>query len=75
MFKFRIGEAVHDPMSGFVGIIVERRDFISGCNRYRVQPRVDDFGNLPAGFYLDEPEMERLDVPGVTPESPADPPG
>ena len=66
MFKFKQGETVTDKVTGFAGIIVARVDYISGCNRYLVQPRVGTDGKLPDSVYIDEPALDRLDVARVT---------
>lgn len=39
-FKFNIGDQVHDVVTGSVGIITGRHQWITGCNTYSI--------NLPA---------------------------
>ena len=46
MFKFKSGDIVRDKVTGFEGIIIARTDYIFGCNRYYVQPKVGPDGKL-----------------------------
>jgi hypothetical protein len=75
MFKFKPGETVRDLVTGFEGIIVSRTDYISGCNRYGVQPKVGSDGKLPEQIAFDEPMLERQQVARITLERPEEPPG
>ncbi len=76
MFKFKQGETVQDKVTGFTGIVTTRCDYISGCNRYYVQPKVGDDGKNIDGIYVDEPALERLDVLRVVLDRPeSEPPG
>jgi len=61
MFKFKQGEHVRDLVTGFSGVIVSRTDYISGCNRYYVQPQVGEDNKMIDGVFLDEPALERLE--------------
>jgi hypothetical protein len=76
MFKFKQGETLRDKVTGFTGIVVGRTDYISGCNRYSLQPKVGDDGKLPDMIIIDEPALERLDVLRVVLDRPGEqPPG
>lgn len=76
MFKFRQGDVVRDKVTGFVGVIVSRTDYISGCNRYFVQPRVGEDNKMIEGCYIDEPALEQLPEARVTLDRPeSQPPG
>ena len=76
MFKYKRGDTVRDKVTGFTGVITTRLDYISGCNRYVVQPKVGDDGKMPEYCYIDEPALEQLDVIRVTLDRPeSQPPG
>ncbi len=38
-FKHQLGLEAKDKISGFVGIITARVDYLTGCNRYCLNPR------------------------------------
>lgn len=76
MFKFKQGMTVRDKVTGFTGVITCRCDYITGCNRYYLQPKVGDDGKLIDGTYVDEPALEQLDVLRVELDRPeVQPPG
>ena len=76
MFKFKQGETLRDKVTGFTGIVVARVDYISGCNRYYIQPKVGDDGKMPDSIVIDEPALERMDVLRVVLDRPEiQPPG
>lgn len=76
MFKFKQGEHLRDIVTGFSGVVVCRCDYISGCNRYLIQPTVGEDGKMVDGVYIDEPALERLQKPMVVLERPETaPPG
>jgi len=76
MFKFKQGETLRDIVTGFTGVVVSRTDYISGCNNYRLQPRVGEDGKLAEAVYVDEPALERMDVLRIELDRPArQPPG
>lgn len=76
MFKFKRGDTVRDKVTGFTGIVVARYDYISGCNRYCVQPKVGADGKMPDSTNIDEPALEQLDVLRITLDRPEhQPPG
>ena len=76
MFKFKQGETLRDKVTGFQGIVVSRTDYISGCNRYQLQPKVDADGKMPDIVTIDEPALERTDVLRIVLDHPErQPPG
>lgn len=38
LFKFSLGDKVKDNITGFIGIIVGRTEWLNGCIRYSLQP-------------------------------------
>ena len=53
-----LGDEVIDTVSGFKGVVTSKTEFLNGCFRYGVQPRVDKEGKLPEAFNFDEPQLE-----------------
>ena len=56
--KIDLGDEVKDTVIGFRGIAVARYDFINGCTRVGVQPKVGKDGKLPDAATFDEPQLE-----------------
>jgi hypothetical protein len=57
-FKYPIGAEVRNKITGFEGIITSRVQYITGCDQYGLQPRVDEKGNHREGIYADEGQLE-----------------
>ena len=57
MWMFELGTKVTDEITGFMGIITARVEYINGCRQYGVVPRVDKDGKSQDVEYFDE---ERL---------------
>jgi hypothetical protein len=57
-FLFHRGDQVIDKLTQFSGVIVERSDSLTGCNRYCVQPPVDKEGKWREGYWIDEHCLE-----------------
>ena len=56
--KIELGQKVRDTISDFMGIAVARTQWISGCDRITVQPKLDKDGKLPEAMNFDEPMLE-----------------
>jgi hypothetical protein len=56
----KLGDEVKCKVTGFKGIAVARYHFLSGCNRYAVQPKVKRDGTLPEEKVFDEPVLEAV---------------
>jgi hypothetical protein len=52
-----LGAEVKDKVSGFVGIAVAKHNYINGCTRITVQPKVDKQGKLPDSQTFDELQL------------------
>lgn len=57
--KINLGDLVVDNVSGFEGIAVCKHDYLNGCTRFSVQPRVDKEGKLPDIQTFDEPSLAK----------------
>lgn len=57
-FKFELGQIVKDKVTGFIGVVVCRSQYLTGCNRYAIQARiVTPEGKIPEWVYFDEDLM------------------
>jgi len=64
----KLGQKARDKISGFEGIAVARCEWISGCTRVTLQPRVDKDGKLQEMQTFDEPGLEIIeDTPAINP--------
>ncbi len=55
--KIELGDEVKDTITGFKGTAVARTEWITGCNRINVQPKIDKDGKLPDTCSFDEPML------------------
>lgn len=58
MKDIKLGSYVRDTISLFTGTVVCRAEWLNGCVRYSVQPRVDKDGKLPDPNWIDEQSCE-----------------
>jgi len=66
-FKHELGKTGKDKITGFKGILTSRCEFLTGCNRYCVQPTELKDGKPIDGIYFDEAQIEILGE-GIKPE-------
>jgi len=57
MSKSYIGFKVKDKVSGFKGIVVSEHNYIEGCTRCTVQPKIKKDGTLPNSATFDFPQL------------------
>lgn len=62
--KIHLGMEVRDRITGFTGIAYSRTEFIRGCCRIEVVPKVKEEGKVPDTYVVDEPDLEIVG-PGV----------
>ena len=56
-----LGDKVKDVVSGFVGRITGRAEYITGCVQFLVMPdRVDKEGKFLEGHWFDKDRLERV---------------
>jgi len=60
-FKFDLGDKVRDSITGFVGIVVLRSQWLNNCNTYGVQPTELKDGAPQDRQHFDEPQLELLE--------------
>lgn len=63
MFKIELNSTVKSSVTGLKGIAVSRSEHMNGCNRYLVQPKVNDKGDVPDAWWIDEMELKVLKKP------------
>jgi hypothetical protein len=52
-----LGDEVKDNVTGFKGIVVAKTNYIHGCTRVQVQPKVGKDGKVPDACTFDEPAL------------------
>lgn len=52
-----LGKKVKDVITDFEGIATSKHIYLTGCNQYGVQPKVDDKGVIPDVRYFDESRL------------------
>lgn len=77
MFKFKNGDTLKCKVTGFSGVVTARCDYLTGCNRYMLQPHINEKepAKLPEAVWFDEPQLEQEQVQRVTLARETDPPG
>lgn len=58
MFTHELGKVGKDKITGFVGILTSRCEFLTGCSRYCIQPTELRDGKPIDGIYFDEGQIE-----------------
>jgi hypothetical protein len=67
MFTHELGKKGKDKITGFAGILTSRCEFITGCNRYCIQPTELKDGKPIDGIYFDEAQIEIVSE-GISPK-------
>lgn len=58
MFTHELGKKAKDKITGFQGILTARCEFLTGCNRYAIQPTELKDGKPIDAIYFDEAQIE-----------------
>ncbi len=58
MFTLELGRRAKDKITGFEGILTSRCEFLTGCNRYCIQPTELREGKPVDSLYFDEAQIE-----------------
>ena len=66
MYTIKMGANVQDKITGFEGIVTGACSYISGCDQYLVQPKVDEKGSPRDGKWFDDQRLTVLDGDPVT---------
>ncbi len=62
MDEFKLGKEYKDVISGFVGIAVAKTEWINGCTRVTLSPKLDKDGKFQDSVCID---IEQLEPTGV----------
>ena len=68
MKTVKLGQTVKDTITGLIGTAVARTEWMHGCVRITIQPKVDKDGKVPGNHTCDEPQVEVVDT--ARPEEP-----
>ncbi len=69
--KVQLGDRVQDCVTGFKGVVVSQHNYLHGCTRFSVQPKINKGGEYPDVATFDEPQLKLLKkavVKGLYPE-------
>ncbi|HZL20544.1 MAG TPA: hypothetical protein VFG23_22625 [Polyangia bacterium] len=55
--KMQLGTTVRDQITGFLGVVTGRAEYITGCNQALVAPPVDAAGKSVASEWFDEQRL------------------
>lgn len=54
----KLGQEVEDIVSGLTGIAIARTEWLNGCTRICVQPKLDKDGKFVDSMDFDEPQLK-----------------
>ncbi len=63
-----LGKQVKDKITDFEGIATSKHIYLTGCNQFGVQPKIDKDGKVPDMRYFDEGRLE-VTGEGISAES------
>lgn len=76
-----LGKKARDKITGFVGVVTARAEYLYGCAQFCLVPAVNDKGEMQEGRWFDEGRLEVIgvgvaaeDVRGSKPGGPQDAP-
>ena len=55
-----LGQEARDRVTGFKGIAVARTEWLNGCARVTLQPKMGKDGKHPDAVTFDEPQLELI---------------
>jgi hypothetical protein len=56
-----LGDLVQDRVSGFTGIATSLTEYLNGCRRVQISPKVKDDNSLDNERYFDEPQLKVIE--------------
>lgn len=57
--EIQLGDRVKDRISGLVGIVTAKSEYMNGCRRFGVQPeKLTKDGAVAADTWFDEPQLQ-----------------
>lgn len=67
-FKHELGKRAKDKITGFEGILTVRCQFLTGCDRYCIQPTELKDGKPLDSIYFDEAQIEIITGKEIKPQ-------
>jgi hypothetical protein len=67
----KLGDRVRDPISGFVGIVTGRAEFLYGCVQLSIAPQETKDGRVLDTVWLDEDRVIVLETEALRPPASA----
>ena len=68
--EIKMGNMVKDQITGFSGIVVGHSEFITGCDKYLVQPKMKAKENAyPSCEWLDDIVLKVMKGKGIDPKT------
>lgn len=58
--EVELGRKAKDTISGFTGIVTAISEYLNGCRRICLSPKVKKDGDLPDSCWFDEPQLKIL---------------
>jgi len=61
-FKYELGVKAKDRVSGIEGILDMRAEYLNGCIRYSIQPKIlkSKPAEIPGSYWVDENQIELI---------------
>lgn len=66
-WNIALGVNAQDKVSGFKGVVTSRVEYLNGCKKVCLQPKVDKDGKHPDGIFFDEEQVEVVSKQVVEP--------
>ncbi len=60
--KVQLGQKIQDSITGFIGVVTGRCEYITGCHQVLVQPPVKDDGDFVESRWFDEDRAQIIDA-------------
>ena len=61
MHTVSLGDRAKDRVSGFVGIVIGRTEWLNGCTTVGLKPPIDKDGKNQDAQWFDEPQLELIE--------------
>ena len=58
----KLGDTVRDAVTGLVGVVTARCEYMYGITRVLVQPPLDKDGMMPDEVWFDVPRLVKVDA-------------
>ena len=66
--KINLGDEARDMVTGFKGVCVARTEWLNGCARVTLQPKMGKDGKHPDAVSFDEPQLKLIKAKKVVTE-------